>query len=106
MARRVEEVDEVRLAAGVREHQRDGRGGDADAALLLRDGGVCVANVLAEVPRLRARGLDQHVEKERLAWDEREERAVPWWMFPSTATFRESAGLSISPARNSDEYYF
>ena len=67
MSRRVEEVDEVRLAAGVREHEGDGRGGDADAALLLRDGRIRVADVLAEVPRLRARGLDQHVEKKRLA---------------------------------------
>ena len=69
VARRVEEVDQVRLAAGVGQHQRDGRRGDADAALLLRHRGVCVANVLAEVPRLRARGLDQHVQKERLAFE-------------------------------------
>ena len=67
MSRRVEEVDEVRLAAGVGEHEGDGRRGDADAALLLGDGGVCVADVLAEVPRLHACGLDQHVQKERLA---------------------------------------
>ena len=69
VSRRVEEVDEVRLAAGVGEHQRDGRRRDADAALLLRDRGVCVANVLAEIPRLRARGLDQHIQKKRLAFE-------------------------------------
>ena len=49
------------------ENQRDGRGGDADAALLLRDRRVRVAHLLLQVPRLLVGRLDEHVHQRRLS---------------------------------------
>ena len=63
MSGSVNEIHQIGLIAGITQDERDGCGEDADAALLLGNAVVRVANLLLQIPGLFVSGLDQHIHE-------------------------------------------